>query len=403
MPNIAQEIATLWEAADPTRQIAYCPALAICPSGRLVGTMLVCDRRPAGADWLVKAYTSDDGGHSWTPRADFPMVDAVPFVVGSTVYILGGREDLKVARSDDWGETWTEAKPLRTGKLWYTFPGSIVQSNGRIYMARECRTEPVMHGFPTWILAPVVMSASIDDDLTRPEAWTYSNVLSFQDMLAHYGKPHLFGVPFYEPGLLGHGRTMAKSGWGEANLVQISDPDHVWCDPTGRTFHILMRTNSGRSNLACLAKAVEQEDGSIEVGLETAPSGEPILYTPFPGGHIGFVIQHDPVTGLHWLVSNQATDSMRRVDRLDPRHYGMPFNERGQLALYFSRNCVDWCFASLLAANDETVRSSYHGSFVIDGDDLVVMMRTADSRATNAHNSNLITVHRVPNFRGLAY
>jgi hypothetical protein len=31
------------------------------------------------------------------------------------------------------------------------------------------------------------------------------------------------------------------------------------------------------------------------------------------------------------------------------------------------------------------------------------MMRTADTRATNAHNSNLITVHRIPNFRSLAY
>ncbi len=402
MHSLAREVATLWEAVDPGRQIAYCPALALCPSGRLVGTMLICDHRPGEAEWLVKAYTSDDGGGTWVHRTDIPMVDACPFVVGDTVYILGGREDLMIARSDDWGTTWTEAQPLRTGKLWYSFPGSIVQSNGRVYLAKECRTEPVMHGFPTWVLAPVVLSAAIGDDLTRPEAWTYSNVLGFQDVLARHGNPNLLGVPFYEPGRHGD-RSAPRIGWGETNLVQITDPDHVWGDPTGRTFHILMRAETGRSSLAALAKAVEQEDGRLVVDLETAPSGEPLLYLPFPGGHIGFVIQPDPVTGLHWLVANQATDSMHRPDRLHPRHYGMPYNERGQLALYFSRNCVDWCFAGLLTGNDETVRSSYHGSFVIAGDDLVLMMRTADSRATNAHNSNLITVHRVPNFRELAY
>ena len=399
---LAKERATVWRADDPINQIGYCPSLAILPSGRLVGTLLEHDKRPDQVAWLVKAYTSDDGGKTWLYRASFPMVDGFPFLAGSTVYIIGGRDDLQIARSDDGGETWSGAMPLQTGRLWYSFPGSIVRSNGRIYMVRECRTEPIMHGFPTWILAPVLMSAALTDDLTRPEAWTFSNVLSFGDVLARHGQPSLLGVPFYEPGKHGQ-RSMAKLGWGEANLVQITDADHIWHDPDQRTFHILMRTNTGRSNLACLAKAVEQPDGALVVELEQAPSGEPILFMPFPGGHIGFTIQPDPQAGLHWLISNQATDSMRRPDRLHPRHYGMPFNERGQLALYFSRNCVDWCFAGLLTNDDETRRSSYHGSFVIDGDDLVLMMRTADGDATNAHNSNLITAHRVPGFRDLAY
>lgn len=404
---LANEYVTVWRAVDPLRQIGYCPALAILPHGRLVGTLLVRDSRSvADVEWLVKGYTSDDGGETWVQRTDIPMVDGFPFVAGSTVYIIGGRDDLKIARSEDWGETWSEAVPLETGKLWYSYPGSIVCANGRIYMVRECRTEPIRHGYPAWILAPVVMSASLDDDLTRPDAWTYSNVLSFGSVLAQYGQPNLTGVPFYTAGRHGAGnsqRSMSKMGWGEANLIQITDPDHIWHDSAGRTFHIFMRAATGRSNLACMAKAVEQNDGTIVVDLERAPSGEPILHVPFPGGHIGFIMLQDPETGLHWLVSSLATDSMRRVDRLHAKHYGMPFNERRHLGLYFSKNCMDWCFAGLLVEGDEVERSCYGGSFVIDGDDLVIMMRTADVHAVNAHDSNLITLHRVSDFRKLAY
>jgi len=404
---LADDYVTVWRAVDPVNQIGYCPALAILSSGRLVGTLLVKDSRPvAEAEWLVRAYTSDDRGETWRHRTDIPMVDGFPFVAGSTVYIIGGRDDLKIARSDDGGETWSAAAPLGTGRLWYSFPGSIVCANGRLYMVRECRTEPIRHGYPAWILAPVVMSADLADDLTRPAAWAYSNVLSFGSVLEHYGQPNLIGVPFYSPGRHGQGdtqRSMSKMGWGEVNLTRITDPDHIWHDPSGRTFHMFFRAATGRSNLACLAKAVAQDDGSMVVDLEKAPSGEPVLYVPFPGGHIGFVMQYDLETGLHWLISSQATDSMRRVDRLHAKHYGMPFNERRNLALYFSRNCLDWCFAGLLVRGDEIERSCYHGSFVIDRDDLVVMMRTADADAVNAHDSNLITVHRVPDFRELAY
>lgn len=404
---LANDYVTLWRATDPTLQIGYCPSLAVLPTGRLMGTLLVKDRRPeADEEWLVRGYTSDDRGATWVHRTDIPMVDGFPFVAGSSVYIIGGRDDLKIARSDDWGETWSEAVPLETGRMWYSFPGSIVRANGRVYMVKECRTEPIREGFPVWVLAPVVMSASLTDDLTRPDAWTYSNVLSFGEVLKRYGQPNLIGVPFYQPGRhaeTGAYRAMAKLGWGEANLVQITDPDHIWYDPTGRTFHMFLRCTTGRSNLACMARAVEQEDGDIAVDLQKAPSGEPVLYVPFPGGHIGFVIVPDPQTGLHWLLASQATDSMRRVDRLHPRHYGMPENERRQIALYSSRNCMDWCFAGLVAAGDEVTRSCYHAGAAIDGDDLVMLMRTADADAVNAHDSNLITFHRVSRFRELTY
>ena len=53
---LANEYVTVWRADDPTRQIGYCPALAILPAGRLAGTLLVKDdRASAKAEWLVIA------------------------------------------------------------------------------------------------------------------------------------------------------------------------------------------------------------------------------------------------------------------------------------------------------------------------------------------------------------
>ena len=304
---LAQDYKVLWKAEDPSRQIGYCPALLRTPNGRLVGNVLVSDKRPGVEhQWMVQVHTSDDRGNSWAHRADFPMVDSFPFTAGKYLYVIGGRNDLKISRSDDNGETWSPLVKITEGKRWYSHPGSAAYANGRIYFVMDYRTDPTDHGFPVWALAPVVLSARLTDDLTKPESWTFSNVLSFRDVQNRYGEPHLLGVPFYPYGNLARGRTMFEIGWGETNLVQIKDPNHLWHDPAGHTFHLFMRANTGLSNLACLAKAVESADGTqITVSLQEAPSGEPLLYIPFPGAYVSFHMAYDDVSQLHWMISSQ--------------------------------------------------------------------------------------------------
>ena len=405
---LAGDYSVLWKASDPMHEIGYCPALARLPGGRLIGCML-----HAGNDvkkqreWTVKVHTSDDRGRAWTHRVDVPMIDCFPFAAGSSVYVIGGRHDLTIIRSDDEGTTWTTPVKLTTGKLWYCHPGSAVFAGARVYFVMEQIMAPIDRGFPTHVFAPVVLSARLSDDLTRPEAWTFSNTLSFQDVIEQNGEPNLLGLPFYSPGRYEHPasyRGMAPIGWGETNLVQITDPDNIWFDPNGRTFHLLSRAVTGCTNLACLAKAVESEDGSrITVSLQEAPSGIPMLYVPLPGGQVSFHIAYDEPSRLFWMISSQATDSMKRVELLHPKRYGMPNQERNRLVLHFSRNCIDWCFAGVVAKVDDMGQSHHGGNMVIDGDDLQILMRTADSAAKNAHNSNLITFHTVRYFRDLTY
>ncbi len=45
----------------------------------------------------------------------------------------------------------------------------------------------------------------------------------------------------------------------------------------------------------------------------------------------------------------------------------------------------------------------HYGSMAIDGDDLLVVSRSGDENCRDAHNGNIITFHRVKNFRELVY
>ncbi|MFK5923511.1 MAG: sialidase family protein [Verrucomicrobiota bacterium] len=402
---LANDHSVVWKTADPKNEIGYCPALARLPGGRLIACMLKAGAKTGKKrPWTVKVHTSDDGGSTWKHRQDVSMIDCFPFVAGSSLYVIGGRHDLTIIKSEDQGNTWSQPVKLSKGKLWYSHPGSAVYNNGRIYFVMDQITEAIDSGFPTHVFAPVVLSASLEDDLTKSAAWTFSNALGFQQVIKQEGDPNLLGIPFYKAGQHGPGRHMSPLGWGETNLIQIKDPNHQWYDPTGRTFHLLSRAVSGRTNIACLAKAVEASDSKkITVSLQKAPSGQTMLFVPLPGGQVSFHIVYDEKTRLYWMISSQATDSMRRVDKLQKKRYGMPSQERNRLALHFSKNAMDWVFAGLVAAVDDLGQSHHGGNMLIDGDDLVILMRTADADAVNAHNSNLITFHRVNDFRSLLY
>jgi hypothetical protein len=111
----------------------------------------------------------------------------------------------------------------------------------------------------------------------------------------------------------------------------------------------------------------------------------------------------DAPTRLYWLLGSQATDSVRRADRLPAERFDLPNNERHRLVLHFSTNLVDWCFAGLVAKTDSPREARHYASMDIDGEDLVILSRSGDARAKSAHDGNLITFHRVKSFRSLVY
>ena len=419
IPLLDNDPVIVYESPSPTDIYAYSPGITRLPTGRLVASMDQGGEGvkalpevtflPDGNPWRGKIYTSDDRGQTWTHRSDMPLVHARPFCAGGSIYIIGHFDDLGLMRSQDDGLTWEGPFWFTQGERWHQAPANVLYTNGRIYLVMErqiARDFPL--GWPVAVLAPVVMAADLEADLTQRGSWTFSNELTYQQAIEQAGPPHLNGVPFYPNGHLispeaSPKRHMAPAGWLETNIIQFHDPDHTWYDPSGRTFHLWMRAHTGITNLAAIAKVVESPDGALTVSLETSPIGDPILHLPCPGGQMKFHILYDEEMALFWLLSSQSTDSTRRPDRLPPDRYGLPDNERHRLVLHFSTNMVDWCFAGRVADTGAYGQSRNYASMVIDGDDLHILARSGDARAKNTHDGNLITFHTVHNFRGLVY
>lgn len=401
----------VYESPDPARLYCYTPGIARLAGGRLVATMDCGGPGLKRGEPAGKVFTSDDGGSSWTQRTGFPFGHARPFVAGKSLYVLGQAGDLMVIRSDDGGSTWSAPTKLSEKKSWHQSACNVHYANGCVYLVMERRMTGDIKTWGVGEMAPVLMRGKLGADLTKRENWTFASELSFRNTIPNIEKDpaiDFFGVPFFpsaypKGSLPAPHRNSAPIGWLETNVVQFKDPDHIWFDPKGRTFHLWARAHTGGTGYAAVAKVVERDDGSMTTTLETVPSGKKVLFMPCPGGQMRFHVLQDEVTKLFWLLSSQATDAMTRADRLDTDRFNLPNNERHRLQLHFSRNMVDWCFAGLVAMGGSQKESRHYASMAFDGDDLVVLSRSGDARAKSAHDGNLITFHRVKNFRSLVY
>jgi len=417
---LAQDHVVIDRSTDPDNLYLGTPGLVKLANGRLVATL---DQFGSGVKdlpgkkgvhkstgWLQqgKIFTSDDNGKAWIFRSTFPFGHARPFTAGSILYLLGQAGDLTIMSSNDNGETWSEPKKITENQLWTGACDNVWYANDNVYLALERRYERGLKNcWRVGDIAPVLLRANVHDDLTKPESWTFASSLVFEDAI----KPDsldFFGIPFFtslpdEAFWITPDRPMSPIGWLETNVVQFTNPNHIWNDPSGHTFHLFMRAHTGRTGYAALVKVVEQNDGSMITKLETSPSGKKIVYTPFPGGQMKFFVLFDEITKLFWMVGTQSTDSMIRPDKMLPERYNLPDNERRRLVLHFSKNMIDWCFSGIVAIGPSEKESRHYCSMAIDDDDLLIVSRSGDEKAANAHNGNLITFHRVKNFRSLVY
>lgn len=412
---LAQDHVVVGESPSPADTPLYSPTILRLDGGRLVAgyTRATKDTKKQGPGAEV-LLTSDDGGKTWIRRAELPALQGRVFSAGGRLYYLSPGAGLPASRSDDRGETWAAPVMLTPkNRVWQQTPANVWHTRGHVYLAFERRNREIDAWGPSE-KALVLLRAREDADLTRAEAWTFSSELVFADVVKGVRENAvelpLFGIPFFRQDYPRRAevaktprRTMPPIGWVEPAVVQIVDPDHVWHDASGRTFHLLARAHTGGTGFACLTKVVEHADGTMTMGLERAPSGQTMLYVPMPGGQLRFHLLYDTRSKLYWLLGSQATDSMTRPERLPPERYDLPYNERHRLVLHFSRNLVDWCFAGLVAKTDSPKEARSYASMDIDGDDLVILARSGDARAKNAHEGNLITFHRVKNFRDLVY
>ena len=408
---LANDFILVYEADSKGKQeYCYTPGICVLPGGGILATLdHVYPGMPPEERGMI--WRSDDGEH-FRFIHHFPFCHARPFVAGNSVYVIGQAGQICIIRSDDGGETWGETARLTEAEAeggWHASATSVWYEGDRVYLAMEHRVSPGCVSWPVAAMAPVLMRARVTDDLTKRESWTFASELFFRDAVDQAALDW-FGVPFYEVPRGGvidtappQKRTCAPIGWLETNVVRILDEKHYWYDPAGHTYHLLARAHTGGTGYAALCKVVEEPGGAMTTCFETVPSGRRQVFLPMPGGQMRFHILYDDRTRLYWLLSTQATDSMTRSELLPAERYNLPNNERRRLTLHFSKNCVDWCFAGLVSVGEEEKASRHYASMAVAGDDLLILSRSGDRRAASAHNGNLITLHRVKNFRSLVY
>ena len=415
---LADDYVRIFESPYPKDVYTYSPGIAVLESGRIVATL---DMGGAGMDKMDgpkgirygspvqgKVFISDDKGETWKHTVDFPYHHARPFAAGKSLYVLGQAEDLMIIRSDDDGETWSEPSVLTKGEDWHQAPANVHYANGNVYLVMERRPPHDCKAWGVSVIAPVLMRANVESDLTKRDSWTFASEMVFRDVIDEHELDY-FGVPFYkidsmQRGLMvAPGRYCAPVGWLESNVVQFVDDEHIWNDPAGHTFHIWMRAHTGGTGYAAILKVMEKEDGSMQTMFEKVPSGKKIVFVPCPGGQMKFHILYDEVTKLYWLLSTQATDSMIKPEKMPENRFNLPNNERQRLQLHFSKNCIDWCFAGLVDKGATQKQSRHYASMAIDGDDLYVLSRSGDENAYDAHQTNFISFHKIKRFRDLVY
>ena len=386
MTLIADET-ILFESPDPAGIYCYTPAILAGENGRLIAavdlggpdTTALEGPRSQEGDYpsgnQIRIFLSDDGGESWRESASrLPMMHETLFRTSSGLWMLGHSGALMISRSTDNGESWSEPAVLEKEHRYHQSCGRVDVHDGRVYAVYEQRMEN--HAWPD--VAPVLMSAPEDADLSRAENWTFSARFDPRPALAMAAGAGLCASRFASehevPGIL------------ETSVVRMHNPASCFYDPAGRSVLLLMRAYTGYENVAAALRGVEREDGSLKIERYLLPDGRIPFLIPFPGGNMKFHLDYDPVSRLYWLVSSQAD--------------GIHSNRR-RLRLLYSPDCLNWTEAGMVAVGPSENGARHYATLAFSGEDLVILSRSGDPRSKSAHDNNLATFHRVRNFRSL--
>ena len=324
---------------------------------------------PGGRNYFVHA--SDDDGETWWTLARLPLADGMLLPLPDAVYVLGTgrkgnvRRDVFIARSSDGGQTWTPPVMIHEGPAWNSATGVVIRG-GTLYRAYDTASHQVDRKL-------FVLAGDLSKDLLDPRSWRRSNMLGFPGMPVEMKRPL---YPQY------------RDHWLEANVVDL------------------------RGRLALIARCRVDEYGTCHIaGVSDLDDRDGKLtlkfsqFYPFPGGQQKFHVVYDTKSDLYWMVGNLVTDPQNHTDwfrHLKRRGYkGGAGNERRILTLFYGLDGLNWLQAGVVALAKDPLQSFMYSHMFIDGDDLLFAVRTSKQGGNN-HDAELITFHRVRDFRSLA-
>ncbi len=370
---------------NPDSIYLYTPAIAEGFGGRFVvavdyggpGTYYLDGPKSDFGDYKagnqIRVLLSDDKGRTWreTP-ARIPMMHEILFKAGGSLYMIGHSGRLLITRSDDNGETWSEPAVLCPEPRWHQSCTAVDVYDGKVTLVYE-KWVAEKHKWPG--VGPVLMQAREDADLTDPSNWKFSELYNpDEDMEA--ARPS--GIPVNAPG---------APGMLETNVIRVHNPANPFYDATGKSVALLARASTGFPDIGVMLKGYEREDGSLAIGRFRKNEGE-VYFVHIPGGDLKFHILYDPESRLYWLLHSQIDGRM---------------NYRRRLALSYSPDLLRWTFAGLVAVGPTDHSARHYATMIQDGDDLFIVSRSGDERARTAHDGNIVTFHRIKDFRKLIY
>lgn len=330
------------------------PSLIRLPGGRLLSSMDVFEgNKPQN---LTILFSSDDDGKSWQYLTElFPCFWGEMFYENGRLYMLAVSDeygDLLIGASDNEGRDWTLPTVLFRGSSsciergLHRAPMRLTRHAGRLWTDVE---------YGAWAkqeMNNAVLSAPEGcADYTDPAVWSMTSFWRHND---HKNE---------------EGLNPACVGGIEGNVVAA---------PDGSLYDFL-RYENGK----CLLLRIDPDQ----------PEGE-LTYAgvvPMEINASKFEICFDEESGDYFALCS------RRVTE------GTPTN-RNLLSLFRSHDLRDWrCTADILDAKalDPQIVGFQYVSFLIEGDDILFLSRTAYGKPHNFHDSNYQTFHRIAGFRDL--
>ncbi|WP_017260027.1 T9SS type A sorting domain-containing protein [Pedobacter arcticus] len=334
---------------------------------------------------ITAVYKSTDNGINWK------MLTLVKdthwsslFYHDNAVYLLGVAKsfnNIVIHKSTDGGNTWTSSTNASNGLLlpgrFHTAPTPVVVHNGRVWKAFEESPDPDnerdFHSF--------VFSAPVGSDLLQASSWTKSTTVALN--------PSWFNAD--------------KTEWCEGNVV---------VDPNGEIVNIIRLATpqavGGTLTMNGYATGIPRYE--VAAKLNVTADGQTASFNPstgfihFPGAMTKFSIRYDAVSGKYWTIVNKITTVFSGWSNGSSNG---PWNQRNVLMLMSSTDLLNWDEHYKVIRWNEgdiiTRRENFGFQYVdwqFDGNDIVAVARTS-WYGSDWHDANLITFHRLPNFRGL--
>jgi len=376
---LAGDYQVLAESPDPDKVYTGSPCLAELPSGRLIASyewfrpQPLVERIPDQLEILV----SDDGGREWNKTAVLDIIWPSLFADGEALYCIGNRRlsrEIIIARSTDGGESWSEAVELFAGRH-HNAPTNVLFKGGQVYRAFEtCPVGDDAVGRSQW--ESLVVAGDMGRDLLDPSAWRMSNRVRFP------GVPDVLSQRRYQASAAD---KVVEDCFIEGNIIDVRGEMRVLL----RTI-IDGHTTGGLASVCSLA-----DDGeSMEYRF--------VQFYPMPGAQCKFHIVYDDMSDLFWTTVCLPTDTWQEREPLRAHGFASPpGNERRILMLMYSLDALNWFQAGCVAMSSSIFEAFSYASQLIRGDEMLVISRTSQG-GYNQHDTNLVTLHRIANFRQLA-